>query len=122
MARDSVAITGLTLSGGVAEPGGTAIVPANGASIPAGGDTRKLVIRVTNTHGSDHTVTIRAGVNPPAFRQGIGDAEVTVAASTGVQYLTVESARFIQSDGSVHLDFDTGMTGKVMAFRLPDAL
>lgn len=122
MARDSVAITALALDGGVAEPSGTTIVPANGAAIAAGGNTRKLVIRVTNTHGSDHTVTVKAGANPPAFRQGLGDASVTVAATTGVQYLTVESARFIQSDGSIHLDFDTGMTGKVMAFRLPDAL
>ncbi len=122
MARDSVPITQLTLSGGVAEPAGTSIVPANGATIAAGGDTRKLIVRVTNTHGSDHVVTVRAGANPPAFRQGIGDASVTVAATTGVQYLTIESARFVQSDGSVHLDFDTGMTGTVMAFRLPDAL
>lgn len=122
MPRDSVTITTLALNGGVAEPSGTTITPANGASIAAGGDTRKLLIRVTNTHTSDHTVTIRAGANPPAFRSGIGDATITVPASTGVRYITVESARFAQADGSIWLDFDTGMTGKVMAFCLPDAL
>ncbi|MBM3494634.1 MAG: hypothetical protein FJX72_10030 [Armatimonadetes bacterium] len=122
MARDSVAITQLSLSAGVAEPAGTTIAPANGATIPAGGDTRKLVIRVTNTHGSDHPVTVKAGSGGPAFRRGLGDQSVTVAATSGVQYLTVESARFVQSDGAIHLDFDTGMTGKVMAFRLPDGL
>lgn len=122
MARDNVAITPLACSDGVAEPSGTTITPANGASIDAGGDTRKLVIRVTNTHGSDHTVTLKAGVSPPAFRQGLGDASVTVPATTGVRYLTAESARFVQADGSIWLDFETDMTGKVMAFRLPDAL
>lgn len=122
MARDAVSITTLTLNAGTDEPAGTAITPANGASIPAGGDTRKLLIRVTNTHTSPHTVTIRAGVNPPAFRKGLGDASVTLAATTGVAYLTVESARFVQADGSIWLDFDSGMTGKVMAFRLPDDL
>jgi hypothetical protein len=122
MARDSVAITQLSLSAGVAEPAGTTIAPANGASIAAGGDTRKLVVRITNTHGSDHTVTVKAGSADPAFRRGIGDKTVTVAATSGVQYLTVESARFAQSDGSIHLDFEVGMTGKAMAFRLPDDL
>jgi len=122
MARDNVTITQMEINAGVAEPAGTAIVPANGASIAAGGDTRKLLIRVTNTHSSDHTVTIRAGVNPPAFRRGIGDAAITVPATTGVRYITAESARFAQADGSIWLDFDTGMTGKVMAIRLPDEL
>ncbi len=122
MARDSVTITALGINDGMAEPAGTTIVPANGASIAAGGDTRKLVIRVTNTHGSDHVVTVRAGANPPAFRRGIGDATITVPATTGVRYITVESARFAQADGAIWLDFDSGMTGKVMAFRLPDEL
>jgi hypothetical protein len=122
MARDSVAITQLTLNGGVAEPTGTTIAPANGAAIGVGGDTRKLLVRVTNTDGSDRAVTIKAGVNPPAFRQGLGDASVTVPATSGVRYLTVESARFAQADGAIWLDFATGMTGKIMAFRLPDGL
>lgn len=122
MARDSVAITQLTLSSGVAEPSGTTIAPANGAAIPAGGDTRRLFVRITNTNASDRTVTIRSGVNPPAFRQGLGDATISVPATNGVRYVTVESARFVQSDGAIYLDFETGMTGKVMAFRLPDEL
>ncbi|NLH98501.1 MAG: hypothetical protein GX446_03310 [Chthonomonadales bacterium] len=122
MARDSVAITQLALSSGVAEPAGTTIAPSNGATIPAGGDTRKLIIRITNTYGSERTVTVRAGSAPPAFRQGLGDATITVPATSGVRYVTVESARFVQADGSIHLDFETGMTGKVMAFRLPDEL
>lgn len=122
MPRDTVAITQLNLNAGTAEPAGTTIVPANGALIPAGGDTRKLLIRINNTHTAERNVTIRAGVNPPAFRAGLGHAVVTVPANTGVRYVTVESARFAQADGSIHLDFDTGMTGKVMAFRLPDEL
>lgn len=122
MARDAVTVTSLTANGGAEEPTGTSITPANGATIAAQSDCRKLLVRITNTHGSDHPVTIRAGVNPPAFRQGIGDLTVTVPATSGVRYITLSSARFAQSDGTLYLDFETGMTGKVMAFRLPDEI
>ncbi|NUQ69707.1 MAG: hypothetical protein HUU17_02675 [Chthonomonadales bacterium] len=122
MARDSVTVTALAASGGVAEPAGTTIAPANGATIPAGGSTRRLIIRVTNTHGADHAVVVKAGANPPAFRQGLGDLSITVPATSGVRYLTLESARFVQADGAIWLDFETGMTGKVMAFQLPDGV
>lgn len=122
MARDAVAITTLAANGGADEPSGTAIAPANGATIAAQSDCRKLLVRITNTHGSDHPVTVKSGANPPAFRQGVGDLSVTVPATSGVRYLTLSSARFAQADGAIYLDFETGMTGKVMAFRLPDEI
>lgn len=118
MARDAVAITDLTLNDGVAEAAGTTIVVANGASIAAG-YTDNLMIEVRNTNASDRIVTIPAGAGPLA---ALGSLAVTVPASTGVRLICIESARFIQSDGTIHLDFGASMAGTVAAYRLPKGL
>lgn len=120
MPRDAVTITALAKDAGTSTPAGTVISPTNGANIAAGSDFRKLVIRVTNTYGGDKTVTIKAGANPPAFRSGIGDDVITVTASTGDVLIPIGSARFAQADGSINVDFETGMTGRISAIRLPD--
>jgi predicted GH43/DUF377 family glycosyl hydrolase len=40
--------------------------------------------------------------------------------ATGEQLITVESARVVQSDGSIYLDFTpASMVGTVAAYRLP---
>lgn len=82
-----------------------------------------MLIRVTNTEGSTNTVTIKAGDNPPALAAGLGDLVVTVAATTGVQYIgPFESGRFLQggSDmGDIHIDFETGMTGAIDILTFP---
>ncbi len=119
MARDSVSLTALSANGGTAEPAGVDISPTNGAVIAAPGDCQRLLLRVTNTAGADKAVTIKAGVNPPAFRKDLGDLAVTVAATTGVQYIVVESARFVQADGTINVDFAAAMTGKITALKLP---
>lgn len=119
MARDAVAITALSANAGAANPAGTAITPANGANIAGAQDTSRLLVRVTNTHGSDHPVTFRAGVSPPAVRKGIGDLSVTVPQTTGDVLVVLESARFVKADGSIDVDFDTAMAGKISAVRLP---
>ncbi len=118
MARDAITITSLTLNGGVAEATGTTISVANGAEIDAG-HTSKLVVEVRNTFGAELDVTIPAGVGPT---KDLGDLVVPVAATTGVQMITLESARFAQSDGKINLDFEATMTGTVAAYRLPDGV
>lgn len=122
MARDAVSITSLALSGGTAEAAGTTIVVANGANIAAAGETARLLLVVKNTNASDRVVTIKAGVNPPAALAGQGDLAVTVAATSGVQFITLESARFAQADGSINVDFAASMTGSLAAYRLPKGL
>lgn len=85
-------------------------------------EPERTLIRVTNTEGSTNTVTIRKGDNPPALAAGQGDLVVTVAATTGVQYIgPVESGRFVQTDGSLEIDFETGMTGAIDVLLLPRA-
>lgn len=117
MARDAIAITALSLDGGTDEPAGTTIVVANGGNVAAGGDSRGLVLRVDNTTASEKDVTIKAGA-APAVRRGLGDLTVAIAAST-VSYITLETARFAQADGSIDVDFEAAMTGTVSALRLP---
>lgn len=119
MPRDAVTITSLSSGTAVAPPAGTTIVPANGANIAAVGDTSRLLIRVTNTNGTQRTVTFKAGDNPPALRSGLGDLAVVVPATTGERLVVLESARFVQSDGSIDVDFEASMAGVVSAVRLP---
>lgn len=118
MARDAVSITGIVLNDGVARPAGTAITPANGAEIDAG-YTDNLLIEVRNTAAAEYDVTIRTGVGPLA---ALGDLVVPVPATSGVKLIAVDSARFVQADGKIHLDFEALMAGTVAAYRLPKGL
>lgn len=80
----------------------------------------RLLIRVTNTEGSTNTVTVKAGDKPPALRSGQGDLVVTVAATTGAQYIgPFESDKYLQDDGSILIDFETAMTGLIDILQLP---
>jgi hypothetical protein len=91
----------------------------NGVTI-ANAKPERLLIRVTNTEGSTNTVTVKAGDNPPALRAGQGDLVVTVAATSGVQYIgPLESDKYLQADGSLEIDLETGMTGSLDALYMP---
>lgn len=125
MPRTAVAPRALVANGGLNGATGATTIDAtlvtNGVVINSAEPERTL-IRVTNTEASTNTVTIRAGDNPPALAAGQGDLVVTVAASTGVQYIgPVESGRFLQNDGTLEVDFETGMTGAIDVLLLPRA-
>lgn len=96
-----------------------ATLVSNGVTI-ANARPERTILRVTNTEGSTNVLTVRAGDNPPALRAGQGDLTVTVAATTGVQYMgPFESDKVLQDDGSMSIDFETGMTGTIDALLLP---
>ncbi len=119
MARDAVVITALTRDAAKAAATGTVINAANGCIIAAAGNTDNLVVEVTHTAASEKDLTIPAGVGP---RSALGDIEEAFAAGNStpvVKYFVLESARFAQADGAVLLDFETGFTGSVRAYRLP---
>lgn len=122
MARDAVTINDLTRNGAIAEAAGTTIVVANGAEIDPGGNTQGLWIVVKNTNGSDRVATVLAGDDPPAKQQGQGNLAVTVPATSGVRLICVESGRFIQNDGKIHVDFAASFAGTIQAYRLPKGL
>ncbi len=118
MARTAVPITSLPANAGTAGAAGTAADPTNGHLIAAGGLTRRLLLVVKNTAAGAKNATLKAGVNPPAFRAGVGDLVVSVPATTGVRYIVVEAARFAQANGDINLDLEAGTTGTVEAYRL----
>jgi hypothetical protein len=91
----------------------------NGVTI-ANAKPERLLIRVTNTEASTNTVTVKAGDTPPALSAGQGDLVVTLAASTGVQFIgPLESNKYLQDDGSLSIDLETGMTGSIDALYWP---
>lgn len=122
MATTDVPYTDLVLNAGTAQAAGTTLVlaPTNNMRI-VNADVERTVLRVTNTGGADLTFTIKAGGYPPAIAASQGDLAVTVAATTGVRYITLESGRFLQNDGSVLFE-STHTTGTVTAYRLPKGL
>lgn len=117
MARDSVVPTDLSVGVVTTTPAGVAINPTNGANIPSPGPFRKLSVRVTNTAGASHIVTFRAGTYPGSMGAALGDLVVTVPATTGDVVLQLDGSRHVQADGSINVDFETGMTGFISVLR-----
>lgn len=123
MPRTAVVPRALVANGNLIGTSGATTIDAtlvtNGVSV-TGAIPEQTVIRVTNTEGSTNTVTVQSGAVPPALAGGLGDLVVTVAATTGVQYIgPLESGRFMQSDGSLWLDFESGMTGSIDILTVP---
>lgn len=116
MARTAVPVTDLTAATSTVDPAGTTADPTNGHTV-TGVRPEVLVFRVKNTTAGSLNAILRAGTQPLAPSAGQGDLTVAVAASGTVFIGPVESARFLQSDGSVSLDLQTGFTGTVTVFR-----
>lgn len=79
-------------------------------------NTRKMLLRITNTAVGDKVFTVKSGVNPPSVMAS-GDLAVTVTAST-TTYLALESERFVGADGNITVAAAAGMTGDVRAYVL----
>jgi predicted RecA/RadA family phage recombinase len=129
MARDAVAYVSLVNDNVTDIPAGTAVNTTNGAIIavprvttPGAADSiDRMLLYVTNTAGSDKTVTVKAGVGTTASaRGGTGDLAVTCKTATGGCLIgPLDSNRFAQADGSVWVDYASGLTGALTAFMLP---
>lgn len=132
MARTNLPLSMLTPNNAIAAPAGTAVDVTNGMNvaiaantIPAAPDLDSLVLVVNNTFAGTKVVTIRAGVGGgvtpgPAFRAGMGDLAVTVAASSTAYIGPLDSSRFAQLDGSLSVDFAAGTTGTITALMMPE--
>lgn len=120
MARTAVTVEVLSRAGATS-PTGTTADPTNGHTVALGTyPLEEYVIRFTNTNGTDRVATIKAGANPPALASGSGDLAITVPATTGDMSVGgLESARYIQADGSLSIDLGASFAGKVFAVRVP---
>jgi hypothetical protein len=120
MARTAVPIVSLSRTG-AATAAGTTADPTNDHVVALGGvPLSEIVFRFTNTNGTNRVATIKAGANPPALSAGQGDLAITVPATTGDMTVAgLESARFLQADGSIHIDLAESYAGAVRAFRVP---
>lgn len=122
MADTAIPITALTQNAAVANPAGTAIVAANTHTITPTKGTRKLLLRLTNTTASTKVFTVTAGDKPAAGSagQGVLDISLTDGSTTPqVTWVTVESARFLKSNGTVVITVASGTTGNIAAFQMP---
>ena len=118
MARTAIPVTALAADAGTV-PATTAVDPTNDHVVTPAGPTDRLLFHLKNTAGAGKTFTFKAGVNPPAFRKDLGDLIVSLAATTGEQFVVIESARFMQADGTLNLDVEAGATGNEAVYRLP---
>lgn len=121
MARTAVTYSSLAANSNLSDPAGTTLDATNDHVIAAA-KPELTILRVTNTNGTDRIITIKAGDSPPALAQGLGDLAVTVAATSGVQWLgPFESGRFLQSDGTMEIDVVASHTGTITAFLMTRA-
>ena len=104
-----------------------AIDQPNGMRVTVISKIGRLGIRITNTSASTRVVTVRAAQgsgNPHGVygAPGPGGSNPTepdllltaIPATTGVRWFSIPS-RYVQSDGSLWLDFAAGHTGVVSA-------
>lgn len=120
MARTAVTVAVLSRTGGTT-PAGTTADPTNDHVVDLGGyPLEEFVFRFTNTNGTDRVATILAGDSPPALSAGQGDLAITVPATSGDMTVAgLESARYLQSDGTVQIDLAASFAGTVAAMRVP---
>jgi len=120
MARTAVTVEVLSRTGATS-PAGTTADATNDHSVDLGGyPLEEFVFRFTNTNGSDRVATIVAGDSPPAFSSGQGNLDITIPATSGdLTVAGLESARFMQDTGLIHIDLAASFAGKVYAIRVP---
>ena len=124
MARTALTPTALG-STDVADPTGTTVdstLVTNGAVINTA-DPSRTILRITNSAGAAKKLTIRAGgKDGPAWMRSQGDTDVSVAAS-GTRWVgPFSEARYLQHGGKLNLDFESGFTGTITAFKLNRSL
>lgn len=125
MARTAIAYRDLAANGSLNGATGPTTVDStlvtNGVVVN-GAVPERTIIRTTHTDAAAHDLIVRAGDNPPAVAAGLGDLTVEVAATSGVRYFgPFESGRFLQADGTMEIDFETGYAGTIDILRIPKA-
>ncbi len=121
MARTSVTPLELTAAGVAPTPTtiDSTLVTA-GVTLPVGGLTHRIVLRVINTAATPKILTIQAGDPYYAHRAALGDIAITVPASSAeLEIAGLEASRVVQTAGAVWVDFEAGFTGTLHAALVP---
>lgn len=125
----SFTINVLTRNGAISQPSAQAVDTNGTVPINADSQTDRLMIEVVNADDAALTVTVKAGSGAQAHLAGQGDLAVSLAASGGGATANriigpFESARFVDTDGKVQVQF-AAATGapnaNVRVYRLPKA-
>lgn len=103
---------------------GTAIVHANTHVITPTGRLEDGFLVVQNTFNGAKTVTVLAGDNPPAQSAGQGNLAAVSVADGDASYAAeiiggLESARFLQDNGTLRVNVEAAMTGFMYWVQLP---
>ena len=121
MANTAIPISALA-SGSNVDVAGTAIVHANTHVITPTKRSGKLLVRLRNTTAASKVFTVVKGDANPAQSSGQGNLTMTLAdgSTTAVDgWLCLESARFMQDDGTIQITVASSTTGTITAFQLP---
>lgn len=121
MPRTAVVPTTFTANAATTRPAGTTIdatLVTNGVVI-ADAPFAELVVEIDKQATSDHDVTFAAGDDPPAIAAGQGALVVNFDEDDIKLVGPFTGARFAQDTGDLHIDFETGTTGTLRAYRIP---
>lgn len=114
MARAAIAVNDLDANEAI-EATATNIDATNHHSLTAD-NVDDLILVVHNTTVSEKDVTILAGTSSAALRSEIGALIVPITASE-TRYIRLETARFLQADGTISVDIEAAMTGTLYAIN-----
>lgn len=115
MARTNLPINSVTAAGSVIA--GTAVDPTNDHVIAAGTPTDELLVMLGATYAGAKTYTFKKGVNPPSSLASEGD--LVVSCNNETKLVQLKPGRFVQADGTIQLDVETGATGTITVLKLP---
>lgn len=122
MADTTVHVTELAKNTEATMPAGTDIVAANTHVITPTRACRKGLIVIQHTTAAAKTATIAAGDNPPSPLAGLGAETITLpdaTAGTITVLVAIETARFMQGNGTIEVTVAAGTTGTIEFIELP---
>lgn len=123
MARTAIPVTALGMNSAAVGAVGTAFDTANNHVLTAPVDGR-VILEIDNTGTSPAcTITVKKGANPPAGRAGLGDLVFTVSTANKHRVqVPLETARFLQADGTINVDISQAVVGgTIAAYSFPRA-
>lgn len=123
----ALTLTSLLANSSVTQPAVNTIDTNGTVPLPSGPEIERVILEVINTDDAALTVTVKAGdPDAGAVRGAIGDLSVSLPASGTAGDKKIigpfESARFLQSGGSINVQFQaaTGApSATVRAYLLP---